>query len=229
MYASALLAVLLIPLIGAATLALLPPPSRPWNRLARCGLSWGLGIVVSTQVLFFASLAGMRPHWLTGVVTFIALALAAFTRKQGIHAWWGSGSSAQPRSQSGSHVSIILDLALGTIVVVTLFVVGTVCLLEPLVEWDVLAIWAFKAKILAAEPASATEYFYDISKAYSHPDYPLLWPLAIAWVWSVVGSPDILVIKVLGAFMLGAYALTFYGLLIRRCNRTRLWRIGWAH
>ncbi|MBW2271547.1 MAG: hypothetical protein JRH16_23610, partial [Deltaproteobacteria bacterium] len=138
-YAGALLAVSMLLLIGAATLALLPPPGRPWNRLGRLGLSWGLGVVVSTQVLFFASLAGMRPHWLTGVATLLALALAAVTRKQGIHAWWGSGSAVQPRSQSGSQVSIVLDLALGAIVVVMLFVVGTVCLLEPLVEWDVLA------------------------------------------------------------------------------------------
>ncbi|MBW2420894.1 MAG: hypothetical protein JRH19_20305, partial [Deltaproteobacteria bacterium] len=62
-------------------------------------------------------------------------------------------------------MSIVLDLALGAIVVVMLFVVGTVCLLEPLVEWDVLAIWAFKAKILLAEPASETSYFHDVSKA----------------------------------------------------------------
>src|SRR5262249_37475285 len=68
------------------------------------------------------------------------------------------------------------------------------------------AIWALKAKILLHEPASSSSYFSDLSRAYSHLDYPLLWPLAIAWAWTAVGEADLTAVKVLAPALLLAFA-----------------------
>ena len=99
--------------------------------------------------------------------------------------------------------------------------VGSVSLLEPLVEWDVIAIWAFKAKVLLYAPASASSYFHAASKAYSHLDYPLLWPFAMTWLWSWVGTADLQAVKPLGPALLCAMAAGFYGLLRRSIDRPR--------
>jgi hypothetical protein len=95
-----------------------------------------------------------------------------------------------------------------------------VALLEPIVEWDVVAIWALKAKVLLHEPIFLSPYFQDVSKAYSHLDYPLLWPLAMVWVWACVGSSDLVNVKALAPALLTSFLLLFFGLLRR--NRSRL-------
>ena len=97
--------------------------------------------------------------------------------------------------------------------------VSAVSLLEPIVEWDVIAIWGLKAKVLLHEPVITSRYFSDLLKAYSHLDYPLLWPFAMAWVWSCVGSVDLVKVKVLAPALLASLLFLFFGLLRRKASR----------
>jgi hypothetical protein len=112
-----------------------------------------------------------------------------------------------------------MEVVLAIFVIGIFLVVSGVTLREPVVEWDVLGIWALKAKVLLHEPVIASDYFRDLSKAYSHLDYPLLWPLTIAWVWSWTGQNDLAAVKVLAVALLSGFILVCYGLLRRNCSR----------
>jgi hypothetical protein len=109
---------------------------------------------------------------------------------------------------------------LGAALILVTATVATTTLLEPLVDWDVLAIWAYKATILVHEPVVSSAYFSDVSKAYSHLDYPLLWPLNMSWVWSFTGSEDLSAVKLLGVALLVSFLASCFGLLRMRLDRS---------
>ena len=113
------------------------------------------------------------------------------------------------------------ERALILFIVALVLVVSAVALLEPLVEWDTMAIWGLKAKVLLHEPIIISPYFSDVTKAYSHLDYPLLWPFAMTWVWSWIGNADLVKVKVLAPALLTSLLLLFFGLLRRKHSRLR--------
>lgn len=57
-------------------------------------------------------------------------------------------------------------------------------------DWDAMAIWGYKARVLFQQPLSAAGYFHDLSKSYSHLDYPLLLPLLESQVFLLYGKID---------------------------------------
>ena len=69
----ALLSVFLLLIIGAAALTLLCSDLRRWNLPAKIGLSFGFGLVILTVTLFIASLCGVKPTPVTGLVEAILL------------------------------------------------------------------------------------------------------------------------------------------------------------
>lgn len=212
--AAAWLGLLTLELIGAATLTLLCSDPSRWKVTAKLGLSFALGLVVLSVSLFLASWFGLKPVWWFGVVELLALTgLAVMFRREQCLSWV---PRAAPDPLLPRHWSRGLAILLIAFIVAVCGVVGAVSLTEPLVEWDVIAIWALKGKVLLHESVRASPYFHDISKAYSHLDYPLLWPLAMAWVWSWAGRPDLDVVKVLAPALLCAFAAVFFGLLRRR-------------
>jgi hypothetical protein len=215
----AVVSLLVIAAIGAAVLVLLCSDPRRWTWPARLGLSFGLGLIALSVWLFLASLAGLRPAWWLGLVALALLALAAIVVQRGQWPRWLEAPTVPPSRPRGRWRRA-LDAALIVFVVGLCALVGAVALAEPLVEWDALAIWGFKARVLLHEPISASTYFTDLSRAYSHLDYPLLWPLAMTWVWAWVGWADLDAVKVLAPALLAAIAATGYGLLRRRHDRT---------
>jgi 4-amino-4-deoxy-L-arabinose transferase-like glycosyltransferase len=60
----------------------------------------------------------------------------------------------------------------------------------PVHDPDAWSIWAFKARIFYMSQTLPLSYFHDASKLFSHPDYPLLVPLAETWAYSWMGRPD---------------------------------------
>lgn len=215
----ALLAVAVVELIGAAVFTLLLAEPERWGLPGKLGLSFGLGLVGLTVSLFLASLGGVKPAWWLGVLVMLALWAAALGfRRGGIAAWRPEKSARQSPPPKGWEK--ILEWTLLAYIVGICAVVSAVSLLEPLAEWDVLAIWAMKAKVLLHEPASLSGYFTDVSKAYSHLDYPLLWPMAMAWVWTWTAQPDLLAVKALAPALLCSMVALFFALLRRQHSRT---------
>jgi hypothetical protein len=86
-------------------------------------------------------------------------------------------SPAPPAAKTSSRYSAVEAAAAALIVAVLLLVLATAAL-EPPAEWDVLAIWGFKAKLLGGD--DWLDRLRDPALAYAHPDYPLAWPFALA-------------------------------------------------
>jgi 4-amino-4-deoxy-L-arabinose transferase-like glycosyltransferase len=55
--------------------------------------------------------------------------------------------------------------------------------------------------------------------AFSHVDYPLLWPFAVAWVWCAVGSFDLFAAKLLAPAVLATIATLAFGIVRRLGGR----------
>ena len=72
MIARAWLALLVLELIGAATLTLLCSDPTRWGLPGKLGLSFGLGLLVLTVSLFLASLCGVPPRWWFGVLELLS-------------------------------------------------------------------------------------------------------------------------------------------------------------
>ncbi|MBI5344639.1 MAG: hypothetical protein HZB21_01390 [Deltaproteobacteria bacterium] len=71
---------------------------------------------------------------------------------------------------------------------------------------DAWAIWFLKAKVFFAEGSVPGDFLLDGYYSYDHPDYPLLIPLSIAWIYTVLGSAREMLAKVI-------YPLQFISML----------------
>jgi hypothetical protein len=215
---NAWMAVVVIWTIGATVFTLLCSEPSRWVFTAKLGLSFGLGLVTLTLTLFVVSLFGLKPApWLGLCELTVLLAFTFIAKRRQLFGWLIKTESTD---------QIVLGPAVRTMeVMLAVFVIGIfivmsgVALAEPIVEWDVMGIWALKAKVLFYEPVLRTGYFQDLTKAYSHLDYPLAWPMAMAWIWSWIGSTDLVGVKVLAPAFFASILLTFFGLLRRKHSR----------
>jgi hypothetical protein len=200
-------------LLGDALLRLCGSSTGQMGRGARLGLAFGAGMVGVAVVSLQASLVGLHVDLLpmAGLAVSLRL-LARGLHRDGVHPA-EPGVVARPAARW-------VDYSLLAYLTVWMLLLSITCLLEPVVEWDVIAIWAFKAKILVSETIASTQYLSDPTRAYSHLDYPLLWPLNLAWVWRATGGTDLAVIKLLGVALLTCFVLSFHGLLARRGDTT---------
>ena len=212
----AIIALAIVELVGLAVLRSICEEPRRWKALERAGIAFACGLVALPSWLLLASFAGFAPALWLGVVELVVLAPIAALRAR--------SRTERPRVERPEHPPAPLargiELASLVWIALTCATVGVASLLEPIVEWDVIAIWALKAKVLLAEPVGSAKYFHDPALAFSHLDYPLLWPFAIAWVWSIVGSSDLVAPKILAPALLGATAALLFGILRRLGNRT---------
>lgn len=58
----------------------------------------------------------------------------------------------------------------------------------PLAGWDALFIWFVKARAFFLDGSVEAAFLTDPVYAQSHPDYPLLVPLAVSWVYTAIGA-----------------------------------------
>jgi len=202
-------------IIGATALTLLCADLRRWTLPAKIGLSFGFGLVILTITLFILSLCGVKPTpWLGLAEAICLLGIVIATRRDSLRDWLPQEGDREARKRLR-----IWEGTLFAFVIAIFFVVSAASSLEPIVEWDVIAIWALKAKVLLHEPMNNSPYFSDVSRAYSHLDYPLLWPFAMAWVWTCIGDTDLVKVKLLAPALLASLFLLFFGLLRRKQGR----------
>lgn len=159
--------------------------NEPRDPMEILGASIGLGAGSLGFLYFFASLAGLVPSpWLmilfclmVSVVFIVLVRLRRLVTARPLF----------PNSRLTRHdwLTLLAGLALmGASVIVTIH-----ALVFPIYEWDAFAIWALKAKVLAARPVrECTDYFQDATLSYSHQDYPLLVPFLMAGVYGAIGE-----------------------------------------
>jgi len=213
----AVLALLAIEAIGLAVFALACREPERWPVAARCGLAFGLGLIGLAVGLFaFSSLGVLPSPGLGAAIVAATVAAAAAARGPRAILRLLATSPAAPDATDGlgrlGGAALLVLVGLWTVASAT-------SLLEPVVEWDVLAAWSLKAKVLLHEPVRTTAYFQDQTKAYSNLDYPLLWPLAMTWTWCCARTSNLATVKALSPALLAALAAASFGLLARAAPR----------
>ena len=84
---------------------------------------------------------------------------------------------------------------------------------------DHVAIWGLKAKTIFATASIPARLFHDPALAFSHPEYPLLYPLALSAVAAALRAWDDHALALLDPFLALATVLAVWGFLARRVSR----------
>jgi hypothetical protein len=157
------------------------PAPRRWSaqdslRLALAP-SIGLGLL---SLVYFAvrSVLGGGGGAMGGVFAAVALGLAGL-------AWWRAGSAAEER-RTWAKGPIWLWLVFGAVAAVAALTLVLILVASPHGEWDAWSIWNLRARFLfrAADPMTPFNPLLN----WSHPDYPLLVPAAVAGLWTWNGG-----------------------------------------
>jgi hypothetical protein len=193
---------------GRSLWAVLSPPV-PSSSLEAWAVGFGLGAGAIAVFVLDLSLLGIPPSPLTiGLFTLVIVALGMVAHHySGKH---GRESTVQwPSTLEGLLLLLLIVPALLVFAHSLSFPVG---LAFPRAEWDAFAIWLFKAKVMLEEPVGSSYYFKDLTKSYSHLDYPLLVPSLVSSTWSFVGKANEYAGRgVLSLFYLGIMGVLYSG------------------
>jgi len=168
------------------------------------GLAGGLAAVAALDALLLAARIGSSPWALRAAVLAAAAAAGVVLRRR--------ASSEGHGSRRTGWLGRALWLAGGAAVL--LFAVEAVS--EPMWATDYLAIWGFKGKTIWATASVPGRLFHDVATEWSHPEYPLLLPLALASLSSLKGSWDSQSLALVYPALQLATALAAAGFLSRR-------------
>lgn len=149
-------------------------------------LAWLLG---SSLLSFFLWLAGFVLHGpsLQLVVTTLSILLGW----SGVVRWRSFPERDSRPRPKGAEVFFYVAIAAEIVVIILLS-------LQHTLGWDGLTVWELKARYAflngGVVPGS---YFSDVSRWFSHPEYPLLLPLTESWFYTWIGECDQYWIKLL--------------------------------
>lgn len=186
--------------IGCALLLL--PRTRRTNAIEAYGLAFLFGVAFVSLASFCLGLF-LSGYWLQLAITAACLISGAV----GIFARWRSLMELRQ-----SKVGLQLDR--WALILLTLqFAVVAWASYRLWLGWDALLIWEFKARVAFLSGGSIPfDYFENPTGIWPHTSYPLLLPLAEAWVYSWIGRPDQQIVKLLFPFFyLAALSLLFTG------------------
>lgn len=143
------------------------------------GASFLAGMAAVSLQMFLYSLAGVpfRPALISlPWIAFVAVVFFVLKR---------------PRAQKGPEKERfgILCYALLAVIAAQAAYAFAYALTLPLFGWDAWFIWFYKARAFYLDGAVSGEFLSGQTR-YHHGDYPLLVPLAAAWMYSAAGSAD---------------------------------------
>ena len=172
------LSVILAAVAGVAIVLALDPHARG-TRLLALSIPFGLG----GCSLCLGALSALGVPWSRGAVLgliallVIAAGAIALARRQ--------------RSRSGRVLEAPRSPAAwigAAIVGVMVAGHGVLATLAPLGEWDFWSLWGLKAKVLYAYGGIDWDWLARPANGFSHPDYPILLPLAYDYAAVIAGS-----------------------------------------
>jgi hypothetical protein len=189
---------------------LLRPPPRVVS-VERLALAFALGVGVVSLLLFWGSLAapGHAGTWCV-VVPVLGLMLWKLGRRLRASGPRSADILRDPRTRlaavSAPNVwSVAVALLLGAETLRVLAVSVAIGF-----SWDAWFIWALKARVVFVDGGVPRAYLADLSRQWSHLDYPWLLPLAEAWMYFVAGEVRPALAKVLFPGFFGCLVLLFY-------------------
>jgi hypothetical protein len=196
---------------GAAVLATVFRNGR-WPPLAETvSLAFGLGVgAIGTQMLLFS---------LLGVSYTLPALLAPWAVGWLLYARYRAGARPSPSmARDGASRWSTCEVVVACLLAVLVGALLVRAAVWPLWWWDTWAIWGLKAKAFY-HFRDATPFVADGYYAVTHPDYPILYPLAGTLLFLVLGeSHD--VVQVLPVLFYASSLLLFRSLLLR-CGAAR--------
>jgi len=124
-------------------------------------------------------------------------------------------ASSRDRSAASRALAAVLLAACGALAIVAL--------VTPL-GWDGVLNFELKARLAFLHHPSGTiplRYFADTSRAWSHPQYPLMLPLTEAWLYGWIGSPNQSALKLLFPLFYFSLMALFFAALRRHVSHTQ--------
>jgi hypothetical protein len=194
-------------------------PVRPWSsydRLLRASLSAGFGVGIFS-VIFFLALVLRLTHLLAADLLASAALLAAFLLLSARR----TPSVNLPRAQESPDLPrwlrLVLRASFWFAVAAGLYSAILRSIVHPQGDgWDAFAIWNLHARFLFRGGQRWRDGFSPLIP-WSHPDYPLLVPSAIAHFWSALGHESTAIPAVIGVvFSFATLGLLVSGLAILR-------------
>ena len=194
---TALILVLLLPGAGLwAWLRVVPSMTEP----QRAAAAIGFGLAGSSTTFFLWRLIGgdVTAYPMIDIVVWTAVGAAGAYRVRHMRtidaSVWAGGT-----------------LALGALVMVFTGLCGVMVvdwvLAHPYGRWDAWAVWNLRAKFLVASSGDWRNAF-DAVLSWSHPDYPLLLPSAVARAWALTGGTRVAVPIAISLVFTGITVLT---------------------
>lgn len=182
---------------------------------ARLALDLVIGCGFGSLLVFWFSLArtslGLAGASAVAVLALAATVVGAVRRRR---EWLTRATAAlkrieRPRSPAAwSRLLLAVCLLLAATIAHVTLVAG--------LGWDGLAIWGLKAKAIFTEGGVSQGLFHDLSRQWSHLNYPLLLPATEAWLYHFLGQVNEGAVKVVFvAFEFSLLAL-FYSALRRQ-------------
>jgi len=178
-------------------LLLLPPQKYRLSPALRLLIGGGMGLGITSLAGFLLlPLAGSR-YFLLRESALLALALALgwlAYRRGGF-----TGAFARPESAGQKRSGVLFYFVPVVITVSAAVSFALTTLAEPHGKWDAFLIWNMHARFLFRSGADWMDYFRS-GLEWTHPDYPLLIPLAVERAWEYCGGETLVVPAVISAF-----------------------------
>lgn len=183
------------------------------GRSERQGLALLCGVGGMAWLLFLWSLAGGA---LTPTLLRTGGSLGAIA---GLWTWWRGRNHTAAERDAGS----VFQRLAATVVIGLWLVLLVQTLLTPQRLWDERAIFGIKAAVLHLDESIHSETLRHPRFVQYHPRYPLLLPLAEAYVYGWIGGIDDRWAKVIPPLVALGLWLTFAGVLSRALGRDQGW------
>jgi hypothetical protein len=164
------------------------PGTGPWTVLLRASLAIGLAVGTSS-VVFFAWVVCVGPR-----VPGLPVAEAVLFGAIAVFFWWRAAgfTPAVFRRDKPAGSPVTLRLAFGFVLVCAAGAAVCSFARTPHGDWDTWGIWNLRARFLYRGGEHWTNAFSPLIP-WTHPDYPLLVPGAVARGWTYAGGETPLV------------------------------------
>lgn len=204
---------------GYLLVAILVPKFHACNVELRTSFSAGIGLGIFSGGYVVEKALGLDRPWLMALTIFgVMLAACLLLRSREPDSTMHS-QRGQEKGNSTTHR--IVGAAFVVSLVVALYSAILHCVVHPHGDgWDAFSIWDLHARFLFRGGSGWRDGFSALIP-WSHPDYPLLLPAAVANFWSILGNESQIVPGTIGlVFTFSAVGLLFSSLDALR-GRTR--------
>ncbi|HNX90329.1 MAG TPA: glycosyltransferase family 39 protein [Candidatus Omnitrophota bacterium] len=191
--------------MGLAVVAIIAAATgyRP-KFLETLALSFFAGMGAVSLALFYCGLIGVRYSMGVCVALFIfAFVLMVF----------GFSRGYLPRNvvgalRSGRGLKTVEKIFIAGIFIQVLWVWFLV-VPSPVESHDAVANYALKAKMFYYDKGISSGFFRSQEATVAHPDYPLLLPLSMTWIYQFTGFNDVIITRIMPVFYMCALLLIY--------------------